>query len=201
MKTRALAVHLAKFKNIQMCSYVNEQFHNCSRFITNRNYYFFCFTSINGRDVQRKNVVNKVDKSSLWAPWQNGPYWLSTDNKLLFIGLKLTMQIKLTGKFYQCKLKRCSKKKCWNVFQMLKKCIKNKCLTGLRPKPSMTKCCFTSINGRDVQRKNVVNNVDKSSLWTPWQKGPYRLSTDNKTIIHWIKIDHADKTDWEVLSM
>jgi len=23
------------------------------------------------------------------------------------------------------------------------------------------------INGRDVQRKNVVNNVDKSSLWAP----------------------------------
>ena len=26
---------------------------------------------------------------------------------------------------------------------------------------------FTNINGRDVQRKNVVNNVDKSSLWAP----------------------------------
>jgi len=24
--------------------------------------------NINGRDVQRKNVVNKVDKSCLWAP-------------------------------------------------------------------------------------------------------------------------------------
>jgi len=24
-----------------------------------------------------------------------------------------------------------------------------------------------TINGRDVQRKNVVNNVDKSSLWAP----------------------------------
>jgi len=24
-----------------------------------------------------------------------------------------------------------------------------------------------NINGRDVQRKNVVNNVDKSSLWAP----------------------------------
>ena len=29
---------------------------------------------INGRDVQGKNVVNNVDKSSLWATWQNGPY-------------------------------------------------------------------------------------------------------------------------------
>jgi len=28
----------------------------------------------NWRDVQRNNVVNKVDTSSLWAPWQNGPY-------------------------------------------------------------------------------------------------------------------------------
>ena len=26
------------------------------------------FGNINGRDVQRKNVVNTVDKSSLWAP-------------------------------------------------------------------------------------------------------------------------------------
>ena len=24
-----------------------------------------------------------------------------------------------------------------------------------------------NINGRDVQRKNVVNNVDKSGLWAP----------------------------------
>jgi len=24
-----------------------------------------------------------------------------------------------------------------------------------------------NINGRDVQRKNVVNNEDKSSLWAP----------------------------------
>jgi len=29
---------------------------------------------INGRDVQRQNVVNNNDMSSLWAPWQNGPY-------------------------------------------------------------------------------------------------------------------------------
>jgi len=30
---------------------------------------------------------------------------------------------------------------------------------------SYTKTC--NINGGDVQRKNVVNNVDKSSLWAP----------------------------------
>jgi len=29
---------------------------------------YFKFFNINGRDVQRKNVVNNVDKSSLWAP-------------------------------------------------------------------------------------------------------------------------------------
>jgi len=26
---------------------------------------------------------------------------------------------------------------------------------------------YRNINGGDVQRKNVVNNVDKSSLWAP----------------------------------
>ena len=36
------------------------------------------------------------------------------------------------------------------------------------------------INGRDVQRKNVVNNVDKSSLWPLWQNGPYK-NTQNIT--------------------
>ena len=30
------------------------------------------------------------------------------------------------------------------------------------------------INWRDVQRKNIVNNVDMSSLRTPWQNGPYK---------------------------
>ena len=29
---------------------------------------------INRRDVQRKNVVSDVNKSSLWAPWQDGLY-------------------------------------------------------------------------------------------------------------------------------
>ena len=33
---------------------------------------------------------------------------------------------------------------------------------------SGTKLCSKyNINGGDVQRKNVVNNVDKSSLWAP----------------------------------
>jgi len=37
-----------------------------------------------------------------------------------------------------------------------------------------------NINGGDVQRKNVVNNVDKSGLWAPWQNGPYK-NTQNIT--------------------
>jgi len=39
---------------------------------------------------------------------------------------------------------------------------------------------YHNINGRDVQRKNVVNNVDKSSLWAPRQNGPYK-NTKNIT--------------------
>jgi len=39
---------------------------------------------------------------------------------------------------------------------------------------------IVNVNGRDVQRKNVVNNVDKSSLWAPWQNGPYK-NTQNIT--------------------
>ena len=30
------------------------------------------------------------------------------------------------------------------------------------------------IHWRDVQRKNVVNNVDMSSVRTPWQNDPYK---------------------------
>jgi len=37
-----------------------------------------------------------------------------------------------------------------------------------------------NINGRYVQRKNVVNNVDKSSLCAPWQNDPYK-NTQNIT--------------------
>ena len=33
---------------------------------------------------------------------------------------------------------------------------------------------FPNINWRDVQIKNVVNNVDMSSLRAPWQNGPYK---------------------------
>jgi len=37
------------------------------------------------------------------------------------------------------------------------------------------KCCklIEYINWRDVQRKNVVNNVDMSRLRAPWQNGSY----------------------------
>ena len=30
------------------------------------------------------------------------------------------------------------------------------------------------INWRDVQTKNVANNVDMSCLRAPWQNGPYK---------------------------
>ena len=31
-----------------------------------------------------------------------------------------------------------------------------------------------NINWKDVQTKNVVNNVDMSCLRAPWQNGPYK---------------------------
>ena len=46
------------------------------------------------------------------------------------------------------------------------------------------------INGGDVQRKNVVNNVDKSSLWAPRQNGPYK-NTQNITK-HGVNKDATD---------
>jgi len=33
------------------------------------------------------------------------------------------------------------------------------------------------INWRDVQRKNVVNSVDRSSLRVPWPNVPYKRQT------------------------
>jgi len=46
-----------------------------------------------------------------------------------------------------------------------------------------------NING-DVQRKNVVNNVHKSSLWAPWKSGPYK-NTQNITK-HGVNKDATD---------
>ena len=50
--------------------------------------------------------------------------------------------------------------------------------------------CRHNINGRDVQRKNVVNNVDKSSLWAPRQNGPYK-NTQNITNTEYTKTQHT----------
>jgi len=47
-----------------------------------------------------------------------------------------------------------------------------------------------NINGGDVQNKNVVNNVDKSSLWAPRQNGPYK-NTQNITK-HGVNKDATD---------
>ena len=43
-------------------------------------------------------------------------------------------------------------------------------IVGANPEFRVTSVVFRdvfNINGRDVQRKNVVNNVNKSSLWAP----------------------------------
>jgi len=37
---------------------------------------------------------------------------------------------------------------------------------------------------------NVVNNVDKSSLWAPWQNGPYK-NTQNITNMEYTKTQHT----------
>jgi len=39
-----------------------------------QNMQWLVWNSFLSRDVQRKNVVNTVDMSSLWAPWKNGTY-------------------------------------------------------------------------------------------------------------------------------
>jgi len=49
---------------------------------------------------------------------------------------------------------------------------------------------YININGRDVQRKTVVNNVDMSSLWAPCQNSPYK-STQN-ILKHGVYKDAAD---------
>jgi len=50
-----------------------------------------------------------------------------------------------------------------------KKCVKKISVAG-----------SNKIKGRDVQRKNVVNNLDKSGVWAPLQNGPYK-NTQNIT--------------------
>jgi len=60
---------------------------------------------------------------------------------------------------------------CWFV------CFKNSILI-----PAHFTCVLpnsANINWRDVQRKNVVNNVDMSSLRASWQNGPYTANTQN----------------------
>jgi len=40
---------------------------------------------------------------------------------------------------------------------------------------------ISNINWRDVQTKNVANNVDMSCLRAPWQKGPYKNDKKART--------------------
>ena len=51
---------------------------------------------------------------------------------------------------------------------------------------------WSNVNWRDVQIKNVVNNVDMSSLGAPWQNGPYKKLTQRTTQKH---VQHHDATD------
>ena len=49
----------------------------------------------------------------------------------------------------------------------------------LMEKNKISIACFSfrlcwNINWRDVQTKNVANNVDMSGLRAPWQNGPYK---------------------------
>jgi len=60
-------------------------------------------------------------------------------------------------------------------------------LVGHGVKNTFLKC---NINGGDVQRKIVVNNVDKSSSWAPRQNGPYK-NTQNITK-HGVNKDGTD---------
>ena len=52
-----------------------------------------------------------------------------------------------------------------------------------------------NINGKDVQRKNAVNNVDKSSLWAPWQNGPYK-NTQNITKHEYTKTQQTFRNNY-----
>jgi len=48
------------------------------------------------------------------------------------------------------------------------------------------------LNWKDVQRRNVVYNVDMSSLRAPWQNGPYKKPTHRTTQKH---VEHQDAAD------
>jgi len=54
-----------------------------------------------------------------------------------------------------------------------------------------TKCVH--INLRDVKRKNIVTNVDMSSLRAPWQNGSYKNQHTEKHEEH---EKHEDATDF-----
>jgi len=60
------------------------------------------------------------------------------------------------------------------------------CLSVLTPCMQPSECCFfqeiCNINWRDVQRKDIVNNVDMSSLRASWQNAArIKTNTHNNT--------------------
>jgi len=87
-------------------------------------------------------------------PFCNRPLFFSTEIKvfLCWIFEYLRSQTIKTSQFIS------------NVYE----CVNS---STTRPQVGVTVC---NINGRDVQRKTVVNNVDKSSLWAPWQNCSYK---------------------------
>jgi len=79
--------------------------------------------------------------SCLRAPWQNGPYMISTVNTTpdICTGDIWQHKMQVRGDFFKTATRH------WQ------------------------KCCKCNINWRDVQTKNVVNNVDMACLRAPWQ--------------------------------
>jgi len=53
-------------------------------------------------------------------------------------------------------------------------CLSVKLVTGI-----LLRTYCDNINWRDVQRKNVANTVDRSTLRSPIQNGPYKTNTEN----------------------
>jgi len=73
--------------------------------------------------------------------------------------------------------------------------IKNKNIIIVKSFTLHMSNCFLNnyyINWRDVQSKNGVNNIDMSSLRTPWQNGPYKKQTQRTTQKH---VENQDATD------
>ena len=52
-----------------------------------------------------------------------------------------------------------------------------------------------NINWRDVQKHNVVNTVNMSSVKAPWQNGQIIQKLTNRTTQKHVHVQHHDSTD------